>query len=211
MTNFEQTRNVLIAVDVQNDFINGSLAVNEGEQVVRPINTVATAVRKTDGDVALTRDWHPKETPHFADYGGLWPSHCVADTNGAAFHPDLDIHDNDIIISKGMEQTDGYSGWEGMSDDGQTLETIITPKTRKEKVAVFIGGLATDYCVKATALDIAERFNDDERVRLYLLRDAIRAVGLTPTDEERALTALEAANVHAISADDARMMIGRDL
>lgn len=212
MKNFDRTqptRNVLIAVDVQNDFIDGSLAVTEGEQVVQPINDVAAAVRDTGGTVAFTRDWHPAETPHFADYGGAWPVHCVAETEGAAFHPDLDVRDTDIVINKGMEQTDGYSGWEGVTDDGQTLEAIIAPLSREEKVRVFVGGLATDYCVKATALDIAARFKDDERVHLYLLRDAIRAVGLAPTDEEKALAAMEEAKIQAISADEARVMIER--
>lgn len=212
MKNFDRTQptqNVLVAVDVQNDFIDGSLAVTEGEQVVQPINDVAAAVRDTGGTVAFTRDWHPAETPHFADYGGAWPVHCVAETEGAAFHPDLDVRDTDIVINKGMEQTDGYSGWEGVTDDGQTLEAIIAPLSREEKVRVFVGGLATDYCVKATALDIAARFKDDERVHLYLLRDAIRAVGLAPTDEEKALAAMEEAKIQAISADEARVMIER--
>ena len=83
MKNFDRTQptqNVLVAVDVQNDFIDGSLAVTEGEQVVQPINDVAAAVRDTGGTVAFTRDWHPAETPHFADYGGAWPVHCVAET-----------------------------------------------------------------------------------------------------------------------------------
>lgn len=212
MKNFDRTQptqNVLVVVDVQNDFIDGSLAVTEGEQVVQPINDVAAAVRDTGGTVAFTRDWHPAETPHFADYGGAWPVHCVAETEGAAFHPDLDVRDTDIVINKGMEQTDGYSGWEGVTDDGQTLEAIIAPLSREEKVRVFVGGLATDYCVKATALDIAARFKDDERVHLYLLRDAIRAVGLAPTDEEKALAAMEEAKIQAISADEARVMIER--
>ena len=212
MKNFDRTQptqNVLVAVDVQNDFIDGSLAVTEGEQVVQPINDVAAAVRDTGGTVAFTRDWHPAETPHFADYGGAWPVHCVAETEGAAFHPDLDVRDTDIVINKGMEQTDGYSGWEGVTDDGQTLEAIIAPLSREEKVRVFVGGLATDYCVKATTLDIAARFKDDERVHLYLLRDAIRAVGLAPTDEEKALAAMEEAKIQAISADEARVMIER--
>ncbi|HMS92831.1 MAG TPA: isochorismatase family protein [Candidatus Saccharibacteria bacterium] len=211
MTNFENTRNVLVAVDVQNDFIDGSLAVTEGDQVVQPLNDAAAAVREAGGDVAFTRDWHPATTPHFADYGGIWPIHCVAETDGAAFHPDLEVTEGDVIINKGMEQTDGYSGWEGVADDGQTLETMIEPRTREEKVRVFIGGLATDYCVKATALDIAERFKDDERVQLYLIHNAIRAVGLAPTDEEKALAAMEEARVQAVSSDDARAMIERTI
>lgn len=207
MKNNEQTRNILVAVDVQNDFISGSLLVHEGERVVEPINTIADAVRSSNGTVVFTRDWHPGMTPHFADYGGAWPAHCIADTEGAAFHPGLTVKNDDVIISKGMEQTDGYSGWEGTSDDGLTLETIITPGDPKERARVLVGGLATDYCVRATALDIAEHFKDDKRVSLYLLRGAIRAVGINENDEDEALTAMAEANIHAISTEEAIALI----
>lgn len=203
MKSNESIRNVLVAVDVQNDFINGSLAVNGGADVVPPINEVAQAVRAAHGTTLFTRDWHPTTTPHF----NTWPVHCVAGTEGAAFHPGLVIRDEDIIISKGMEQTDGYSGWEGVGENLETLETSITPHTPAEKVQVFIGGLATDYCVKATALDIATHFEGDNRIHLYLLRDAIRAVGIEPNDEASALRAIEDARIEAISSDEARVLI----
>lgn len=199
----QHIRNILVAVDVQNDFIDGSLAVTEGAQVVEPLNDVAKAVRASDGTALFTRDWHPASTPHFE----TWPVHCVAGTEGADFHPDLDVQGNDIVINKGMEQTDGYSGWEGIGAGEETLETLITPRTPEEKVQVFVGGLATDYCVKATTLDIAKHFKDDSRVDLYLLRDAIRAVGLEVTDEARALKAIEDANVQAITSLEARHII----
>lgn len=203
----ENTRNVLVGVDIQNDFITGSLAVNEGDRVVTPLNNVAKAIRQSGGHVVYTRDWHPAKTPHFADFGGQWPVHCVADTKGAEFHPNLDVQPGDIIISKGTGQTDGYSGWEGASDEGKTLESIITPETLRERVTLYIGGLATDFCVRATALDIAEHFQDDERVRIYLLRDAVRAVGLTPTAEEEALAAMKEVDVLAIPSTEAIAMI----
>ena len=211
METVKPTRNVLVAVDVQHDFIDGSLAVTEGEQVVAPLNTIAETVRQHNGQVVFTRDWHPAETPHFSNFGGQWPVHCVAGTTGAAFHDKLDMQPNDIIINKGMGQTDGYSGWEGQSDTGDMLETIITPRIPHEKVKVFLGGLATDFCVKATALDIANHFRDDARVSIYLLREAIRAVGLTPTDEEEALAAMREAHVLAVSTSEAKMMIERSV
>ena len=203
----QTTRNILVAVDIQNDFIDGSLAVAEGEHVVEPINEIATSVRASNGTAVFTRDWHPASTPHFE----TWPVHCVADTPGAAYHPELDVHDNnvDIVISKGMGQTDGYSGWEGISDSGQTLETIIEPHSPEEKVRVFIGGLATDYCVKATAIDIAAHFKDDARVSLHLLRDAIRAVGIKPTDEDEALCAMREAGIYAMTVAEAKELIER--
>jgi nicotinamidase/pyrazinamidase len=203
METLNPTRNILVAVDVQNDFIDGSLAVNEGEAVVAPLNTIADAIRETGGQVAFTRDWHPPTTPHF----DTWPVHCVAETDGAEFHPELNIQPEDIVVSKGEGQTDGYSGWEGASETGVTLETLIAPQGPGEKIRVFIGGLATDYCVKATGLDIAERFKNDERVTLYLIRDAIRAVGIQPTDESAALQALTDANIAAISSQEALEII----
>jgi nicotinamidase/pyrazinamidase len=208
MKNTERTRNVLVAVDVQNDFISGSLAVNEGEQVVEPLNDVAAAVRQSGGDVVFTRDWHPCNTLHFND----WPAHCVRHTEGAAFHPDLIVEPQDIIISKGTSRLQhGYSGWEGTSGDGGNLESLVMPKTPLEKVRVFIGGLATDYCVKATALDASHRFDDDGRVELYLLRDAVRAVNIQAADGEEALKAILDAGVVALSCEEARSLIEKEL
>lgn len=209
MKTIEQSRPVLIGIDVQNDFITGSLAVAEGEQVVAPLNTIAETVRHHGGQVVFTRDWHPGETPHFVNFGGQWPVHCVAGTTGASFHDKLNVQPGDTIIDKGMGQTDGYSGWEGQSDTGETLETIITPRTPHEKVQVFLGGLATDFCVKATALDIANHFRDDARVSIYLLREAVRAVGLTPNAEEEALAAMKEARILAVSINEAKTMIER--
>ncbi len=203
----ETIRAIAVGVDIQNDFIDGSLAVPEGETIVAPFNRTTDAVRRIGGAVILTRDWHPKETPHFADYGGPWPTHCVAETRGADFSPALDVQPNDIILSKGMGQTDGYSGWEGTTDNGATLETLITPITRGQKVRVFIGGLATDYCVKATAIDIASNFADDERVTTYLLRDAVRGVNIRPDDSDRALADMRAAGVIEIDSQAAIAML----
>ena len=197
------TRDVLIAVDVQNDFVTGSLAVNEGSEVIAPINELADTIRSNEGTVAFTRDWHPATTPHF----DTWPVHCVAEDNGAEFVPGLDVQSTDIILSKGMGQTDGYSGWEGVGENGETLESIIQPTAPREQVRVFLGGLATDYCVKATGLDISSFFADDKRVELYLLRDAVRAVALQEADEANALAQLKAARFVAITSNEARAMI----
>lgn len=196
-------RNVLIAVDVENDFIDGSLAVTDGEQVVDPINQLARAVRRTMGRVAFTRDWHPAVTPHFADFGGIWPVHCVAGTEGAEFHPNLEVLDGDTIISKGMGQTDGYSGTEGVSDDGQTLESIIDPKGRWEQVNVYLGGIATDYCVKETAIKSACRFANNKNVAFYAIPDAMRAVNLDPRDEAKAIAEMLSVGVHMVTLDEA--------
>lgn len=203
MASNEIIRNVLVAVDVQDDFIDGNLPVPEGEMVVAPINETAVAVRESDGDVCFTRDLHPASTPHF----DIWPEHCVAGTPGAEFHADLDVREQDVVISKGMGQTDGYSGWEGASEDGRTLETIITPRTAKEKVQVFLAGLATEYCVGSTGLSIAVHFEDDDRVKIFLIRDAIRAVNQQSDKEAAMLNAMNDAGILALTCEEAKRLI----
>ena len=200
---YVDTRHLLVAVDVQNDFIDGSLAVTNGIDVVAPLNTLAYAVRRDLGRVALTRDWHPAATPHF----DTWPVHCVADTDGAAFHPDLQVKEGDVVLNKGMGQTDGYSGIEGVADDGTTLETMIEPVHRDEKVRIFVGGLATDYCVKATAVDLARRYKGLDNVSICLVTDAIRAVNLQPNDGTEAVEAMADAGVHIINLTDALALV----
>lgn len=199
-----KTHNILIAVDVQNDFVSGSLAVDGGEQVIDPINQLAAAVRAGLGRVALTRDWHPAETPHFEN----WPVHCVAGSEGAEFAPGLDIQPEDMILSKGMGQTDGYSGIEAVGDSGATLEHLIENRQQRlHRVRLFIGGLATDYCVKATALDLAERFSGDLSIDIYGVTSAMRAVNLQPTDGDAALAAMAEAGVQMLDLESALNII----
>ena len=182
-------RIVTIAVDVQNDFCtDGTLAVAGGEAVIAPLNAVMELTRTHGGTVAATRDWHPATTPHFDN----WPVHCVAGTPGAELHDELDMKLGDIIINKGMGQTDGYSAFEGRSDDGTTLDQLIQPRTPRERVAVLIGGLATDYCILNTVIDATKAAEKYRRlglgdVTIYTIRDAIRAVNLQPGDEQAAI------------------------
>lgn len=196
------THNILVAVDVQNDFITGSLAVKDAEQTIAPLNELARAVRASLGRVAFTRDWHPATTPHF----DTWPVHCVADTNGAALHSELEITNQDVIINKGMGQTDGYSGVEGVADDGTTLESLIAD-ARAKKVRVFVGGLATDYCVKATSIDLSRRFANNDDVTVYAVTDTMRAVNLQPNDEAEAVKTIAEAGVHITSLNEALALI----
>lgn len=194
-------RNILIGVDVQNDFVSGSLAVNGGEQVVTPLNNMARDVRDSGGTVIWTRDWHPAQTPHFEQ----WPVHCVAGTEGADFHSRLDVRDQDIIISKGTGETDGYSGFEGFDPQGRNLDQLATER-RNQRNRYFIGGLATDYCVKATALDLAQATAGMPRTELYLIRDAVRGVNLEANDEAKALRAIEDAGFVAMTSQEIRQL-----
>lgn len=206
--NQERVRYVTINVDVQKDFCpGGALAVENGDQVVSPLNHVNEFTRAHNGDVIFSGDQHPDATPHFADYGGLWPVHCVAGTEGASFHPDLAIDfDTDIIIDKGTGQTDGYSAFEGQTKDNRTLAEIITPGPR-ERVKVLIGGLATDYCVLNTVLDALELKRQLSRTQqaklaVYAIVDAMRAVNLQETDGEDALLKMKEAGAILISTEE---------
>lgn len=215
MTQPTQERFVQVNVDVQNDFCpGGSLAVTDGDAVVDPLNRLSDAVRQSGGTVIYTRDWHPASTNHFVTQGGPWPVHCVADTFGGAFHADLEVADTDIVLSKGTEvDEDAYSGFQGKGENGETLDAIVLPRSA-EKVAVIIGGLATDYCVKATVLDaLAFRATlpDPETITVYAVTDAMKAVDVVPMDGENALCAMQTAGAHLVTAEEALALIRQQL
>jgi nicotinamidase/pyrazinamidase len=170
----------LIVVDVQNDFLpGGSLPVAQGNLVLGPINRIMPLFSY----VVATRDWHPREHPHFEDYGGPWPYHCVQDTPGAQFSAKLDAAQIDEIVSKGMHpHSHGYSGFDATNLD----ERLHAHDVRR----VFVCGLATDYCVKATALEAAAH-----GFQTVVLTDAVAAVNVKCTDEADALREMAAAGV----------------
>lgn len=198
MEKFTADRIVTINVDVQNDFLpGGSLAVTEGDRVITPLNDLNDLTRSQDGIVIATGDQHPQHTKHF----DTWPVHCVAGTEGAAIAEALTIKPEDVIINKGMGQTDGYSGTEGVAVDGQTIESIVTPVDR-ERVAVLLGGVATDYCVLATALGILKFDEKDGAIKLFVVEDAIRAVNIQPQDGERAIAQMQAAGAEIVQSID---------
>jgi nicotinamidase/pyrazinamidase len=170
----------LIIVDFQNDFTpGGALAVPEGDTIAARLNALAAS-----GDydlVVATRDWHPADHGSFAAQGGPWPVHCVAGTQGAELHAELDRSRIDVIVDKGQAvDTDGYSGFEGTDLEAILRERGITQVT--------VVGLATDYCVKNTALDAL-------RAGFAVTVDgtAARGVEVEPGDSERALDEVRAA------------------
>jgi nicotinamidase/pyrazinamidase len=173
----------LIVVDVQNDFCpGGALAVPDGDQVVEPVNELASRVPF----VVATRDWHPPDHSSFKEQGGPWPVHCVRDTPGAQLHPNVRRDQLDEVVDKGQApDVEGYSGFEGTE-----LERLL----REHDVdTVHVAGLALDYCVKATALD-ARRAGWN----VVLHRDATRAVEMEPGDGERAVEELRSAGVEVV-------------
>ena len=183
-------KKALIVVDVQNDFCpGGALAVAEGDKVVRPLNRLIEEFLQRGEPVFKTRDWHPKQTRHFKDFGGTWPVHCVQDTEGAEFHPDLvdDIHIR--TVSKGLGDEDSYSGFDG---------TDLALQLRRLGVEeLWVGGLATDYCVKNTVLDGLK-----EGFRVKAVEDAMRPVDVNPGDGERAIEEMRNAGAEIVESSD---------
>lgn len=166
-----QPGDALLVIDIQNDFLTGgSLAVPEGDLVVSVLNRYIKIFQKQRLPVFLTRDWHPPDHHSFIPQGGPWPEHCIAESNGAAFPANLLIPNEVEIFSTGTEvDNDGYSGFENAS---------FKEHLHKFRVQrIFIGGLATDYCVLNTVLD-ALKYN----YQVYLLKDAIRAVNVHEDD-----------------------------
>lgn len=184
----------IAVVDVQNDFAdpNGSLYVAGGEDVVPAANAEIARAVAAGALVVYTQDWHPAVTPHFEKDGGVWPVHCVVDTWGAEFHPGLDVVAHAPVVRKGTGGEDGYSGFTVANPEtGERSATILEQILRDRGISrLVIAGLATDYCVKDTAIDATTL-----GFATIVLADATRAVDLAPGDGERALEAMAAAGV----------------
>ncbi|MDT5269680.1 MAG: nicotinamidase/pyrazinamidase [Acidobacteriota bacterium] len=179
-------KRALIVVDVQNDFCpSGTLAVERGDEVVEPLNRLIAEFLEEGQPVYKSRDWHPAATKHFADYGGTWPVHCVQNTHGAEFHERLLDDPRVKVVSKGLGDEDNYSAF-----DGTTLAEDLRRQNVRE---VWVGGLATDYCVKQTVLDALRA-----GFRVRALSDAMRAVNLQPGDDTRALAEMRAAGAEIV-------------
>jgi nicotinamidase/pyrazinamidase len=181
----------LLVVDVQNDFLpGGALGIAGGDAVLAPLNRLLGAWRARGLPVYLTRDWHPPGHCSFVERGGPWPAHCVAGTAGAGFSPRLVRAEGDVVVSKATQpDRDAYSALDG------------TPLAEALRVAgvrrVFIGGLATDYCVRATGLDARTA-----GFEVVVLRDAVCAVNVTPGDGAAALDELAAAGAEIATTDE---------
>lgn len=185
----------LIVVDVQNDFCpGGSLSVPEGDAVVPVLNRYLERASVAGIPIVASRDWHPQETAHFAAFGGTWPPHCVQGTPGAEFHADLRLPPETLIASKGMSAKDeGYSALEGELPDGRNVLEVLH---QRGVTRIHVGGLATDYCVRATVLGaLAAGF------AVCYLSDASRPVDVTAGDGERAIAEMLAAGAQTETLD----------
>jgi nicotinamidase-related amidase len=186
-----QTGDALIAVDVQNDFLpGGSLAVPQGDAIVPALNRYLAAFAARALPVFATRDWHPAKHCSFKEQGGIWPPHCVAATRGAEFARGLALPQSAVLISKAATpEADAYSGFGG-TDLGARLRAGGSTR-------LYVGGLATDYCVLNTVRDaLAEGF------AVLVLEDAIRAVDLNAGDGARALAEMQRLGARAIRYED---------
>ncbi len=173
----------LLIVDVQNDFCpGGALAVTQGDKVVPVINRLMDHFDV----IVASKDWHPKQTIHFQK----WPLHCVQGTHGAEFHPNLQNKNIQKVFLKGTgNKDDGYSAYEATSED---LAQYLKSKGVTE---LYVTGLATDYCVRASALD-AKKMG----FRTYVVTDAVAAVDVHPGDGQKALDEMKSAGIHLVKS-----------
>jgi nicotinamidase/pyrazinamidase len=180
----------LVVVDIQKDFCpGGALAVHEGDRVVPVLNKYIEKFRKADSPIIYTRDWHPSSHSSFRDQGGPWPQHCIRNTQGAKFHPDLAKPRPEEIVSKADKKDEAYSFFQG---------TELAGKLRQRGIRrLLVGGLATDYCVKETVLDGLKY-----GFEVYHLDDASRGVNVKPDDSERALQEMTAKGAKRITLQD---------
>jgi nicotinamidase/pyrazinamidase len=177
-----RSSDALIVVDVQNDFLpGGALAVPHGDRVIAPMNRYIGAFRERGLPIFAPRDWHPEDHCSFQAQGGPWPPHCIAGTPGAEFPSALELPDEAVVISKATApDLEAYSGFAG---------TDLARRLREAGVGrVFVGGLATDYCVQATVTDALKA-----GFEVFVLSDAVRAVDVHPGDGQRALEAMRRA------------------
>ena len=175
------SKKALLIVDIQNDFCpGGALGVRGGDKIIPVINKYIELFHKAELPIFITRDYHPEKTKHFKEFGGPWPEHCVQNTKGAEFHPDLKFPEEATIVSKGMNpDKDSYSAFQAVDSDGHELLNLFRKMNVNE---IFIGGLATDYCVRYSSLDALK-----EGLKVWVLQDAIKGVNIKPDDSDKAL------------------------
>jgi nicotinamidase/pyrazinamidase len=182
-------RTALLVVDVQNDFADpkGTLSVEGGEDIVPFVNEQIERALADGATVVYTQDWHPEVTPHFEIDGGIWPVHCVGDTWGSEFLPDLRVAPEAEILRKGTDGKDGYSAFSVRDPrSGDVFATALEALLRDHELErLVIVGIATDYCVKESVLD-ARRLG----FPVVVLREGVRAVNRRPGDDELAFDAM---------------------
>jgi len=189
-------RKALLVVDVQRDFCpGGAVAVKGGDEVVPKLNKVIEAFAAGSLPVFFSRDWHPPNHISFKANGGIWPPHCVKGTLGAGFHPKLEIPQEAVVVSKGtIAGSEAYSAFQG-TDLEKRLRTIGVEE-------IFVGGIATDYCVKESVLDALT-----VGLRVNVIEDGVRGVDRRPDDSGVALQEVATRGARLVSASDAVRLV----
>lgn len=184
----------LLLVDPQYDFCpGGSLPVADGDRVMPVLSAWADAAERAGVPIFVSRDWHPARTTHFKEFGGIWPPHCVMGTHGAEFHADLHLPGSFVIVSKGMGETeDAYSAFQARDDHGSRLPMLLQDTGVRR---IYIGGLATDYCVRFSTLDALQ-----VGIGVSLILNGMKAVNLQPHDGEHAIEEMRAAGATSAMA-----------
>jgi nicotinamidase/pyrazinamidase len=185
------TSKTLLVVDPQNDFMpGGSLPVPDGDSIIPVVNRLIELFNSNNAPVFISRDWHPADHCSFIGEGGKWPPHCVKDTEGALFHPDLILPESSEVIDKAViKEPDAYSAFQ---DTG--LANILKIRGLTD---IYTCGLATDVCVRSTILDgLRAGF------KMYVIEDAARAVEINPGDGEKAICEMEAAGAVIIESPE---------
>src|SRR5438552_18143749 len=192
----DAARVALVIVDLQNGFCpGGALGVHDGHLVVPVLNRYAERFAARGAAIFASRDWHPAKTTHFQPYGGVWPPHCLQGTPGADFHPDLVLPPEAEIVSKGMDpESDAYSCFQAETPDGLPFAALLGERGVSR---LFIGGLATDYCVRSTVVDGVQA-----GFEVVVLEDAVAAVDVAPGDGDKALAEMRAAGARLIRLAD---------
>jgi nicotinamidase/pyrazinamidase len=193
----DEPRAALLVVDIQKDFCaGGALAAPGGVEIIPAVNRHVADASSRGIPVYATRDWHPPRTSHFKEYGGEWPPHCVQGTAGAQFHPDLRLPPDAIIVNKGDDPVrHGYSAFDGHTSDGKAL---LDDLRDRRITRVYVAGIATDYCVRESALDALKA-----GLEVRVLPDAIAGIDVRPGDAQRALDEISAAGAQIVPSLDA--------
>lgn len=189
----------LVIVDVQNDFCpGGALPVPEGDKVAPVLNKYIQMFQKAGLPIYASRDWHPEKTKHFKVFGGAWPPHCIQGTKGAEFHPDLKLSPQIIILTKGEDPNeDSYSAFQSYDSEKKPFTTSLRQKGIQH---LYVGGLATDYCVRATVLDGLK-----QGFKVTVLMDAIKGVDIKPEDSANAIKEMEKAGADKAALKDLKL------
>jgi nicotinamidase/pyrazinamidase len=192
----DPARDALLVVDLQNDFCpDGALGVTDGHAIVPIVNRYLDRFVSAGASVFLSRDWHPPVTRHFQAYGGVWPPHCVQGTRGAEFHPDLRVPAGAVVVSKGMDpDQDAYSAFQAEDSSGRPFAAILADRGIRR---LYLAGLATDYCVRASVLDAVRG-----GLEVLVLADAIGAVDREPGDGARAIDEVVGAGARLTTSKD---------